>query len=435
MESIDRSKYKAKPVAELKKQEIETNEKIGYKGDEDWLKYLTIKEGDNKFRIYPAREPDESWIYPKTVSFLPFDVEVESKEKGSKSTTKIERKMKPIFNSRVHGNTEKDIIEAYINLAVEKLKAEIKDSDKLKAKMGIIHGYKDKHNKFHSGINPQTKWTVMADKYEIDGKTFGLVDFTPGTKENMNKLAAIEDNSEAICTDPFTDVEDGICLILNYNPSATKNSDYYTPSLEIKKIDKFNQQLVPTPLTDDDLANWLKYPSLKEKFVNSYKKSDFEKAMEGLELFDKENLIGVFDLKEWDDIVAEIEAYYPEETTKESAAAEETNKELEEKHSTKSFESKSEPEVIEGLELVSDLMDLDKDDLTLLIKKKQYPIVVKPAYDKDDILMLIQAYLESKKEEAKEEPKEEAKEEVKTPTLSRAERMKQLKEDQLNNKK
>ena len=47
--TIDRSKYKAKPVAELKKQEIEANEKIGYKrGDGVWLKYLTIKEGDNK---------------------------------------------------------------------------------------------------------------------------------------------------------------------------------------------------------------------------------------------------------------------------------------------------------------------------------------------------------------------------------------------------
>lgn len=416
--SIDRSKFKAKPIQDLKNQEEKVHNLIGYKNyeEQDWLSFHTIDAGENKFRIYPARTEEESWIYPKTISFLPIDVEIEEKE-GNSTKIKTIRKLKPIFNSRVHGNTEKDIVEVYIKMAIEKIKNEDLDEKTKQTKIGAINGYKDAKGKFHSGIQPQTKWVVMADKYKVDGKSLAYAEFTSGTKEQMNKLSIMENGDESITTDPFTDVDDGICLILTYDPNAKKNSDYYKAELEIKKIDKFNQKLIPTPLSTEDLENWLKYPSLKEKFVNSYKRSDFLKAIEGLSNFDIDNKIGLIDTEEFEKIISEISNYYPEEEKEKEELKKEVDEEIK-KESVKTFEPNQEEENIkeENEESYNNpkFKDYDRDDLILYINKNKLPIKVKDIYTREDIIMLIESAEESKQEESKQEkPKQESKQEEK----------------------
>lgn len=420
---IDRSKFKATPVAKLKEQEIKANTIIGWNNNE-WLSYHTIIKGDNKFRIYPARSENESWIYPKTTHFLPFDVE--DKDKSTEKVT-IKRMNKPIFNSRVHGGTEKDICEEYISLAIEKLKATYaNDKPKLDQKLGKINGYKGKDGKFNSGIIPQTKWVFVSDHYKIDSIAFGLAEVSALTKEKMNKLSIIEENEQAICTDPFTDVDDGICMILNYNPDAKTGSEYYTPSLEIKRIDKFNQSLVPTPLTDENIKNWLKFPSLKEMFVLSYKKSDFDKALMGLEIFDRENEIGVFGLAEWDKITKEISTYYPEIEEAKDEAAEETDKELaKENNPIKSFESEKKDEAMD--EKFAFLYKKKREELVSYIEKNKIELTIQDAYSQEDICLLLEDYFDSNPipEEKIEEPKVEEK--PKTEGMSREDRLKALK--------
>ena len=262
---IDRGKFRATPVNKLEDQAGVASQLIG--SNSSRADNLTLDEGDNKLRLYPARDGEKSFIYLRSVVFLPQEIEINGR---------IEIKQKPIFNSRVHGNTAKDIVEEYVKFSINQIVANAVNQKEAETKISLINGFRDARGNFNSGLTFQNKWVCYVDKHSSVGKVFGMLDLTPGTKDKLIKLAAIEAADEPIATDPYTDLDNGVCVIIKMDKKA-KPADYYTLRLDEVK-EKLARRLVPTPLSDNDLEHWLKFPSLESLFVNSYKRSDFEKS-------------------------------------------------------------------------------------------------------------------------------------------------------------
>ena len=85
--------------------------------------FLKVEPGINKFRIFPAPIKAESslFCFPKVTSFLPLLVD-EYDDNGNKTGKQVEKR-KAVFNAKVHGGLEIDIVEAYIDAAREKFSA------------------------------------------------------------------------------------------------------------------------------------------------------------------------------------------------------------------------------------------------------------------------------------------------------------------------
>ena len=285
-------------------------------------------------------------------------------------------------------------------MATELLTERSKDPEHLRKSLNILNGYKDQKGTYHAGIKPVNKWVFYCDKITIKGKEFGLCEVTNGVKEKMSKLTIIEDIVDAIVVDPFTDPDEGICLILNYNPNAQKTSDFYSCSLEQKQRDKFNFALVPTPLTDEELEYFMTQDSLKKLFEESYTKRDFNLAFQGLEYFDKKNQIGVFQLPVWEKIVDEISQYYPEIEVEETQSEEKIKSETSFKSQQNSSVNKVETREEEN-EIVNDydLDSLNREELIQFIQVNNLSVKVKDTHSEASIRILIEAAIEGLEEE------------------------------------
>lgn len=298
-----RKKFQATKISTISEQEkkVDTvtpkqNKRAGY---------LEIDEGSNTFRIFPSHHPEKSFCYPKTVHWLPQEVEMKDK-KGDVITDrsgkpKTEIKGKPIFNSRIHGGTKKDIVEEYISFAEKTLTDECQDPEELKNKLSKLFDWK-------TGIKPKTSWVMYAKKIKFDSdgnvksEEFGRLETPSSVKDKMNELANDGGAGGPIVVDPFTDPDDGKAITITYDRDETPQNKY-----KVALLWKFDWTL-----TDEELEDFEKQDPLYKIFENSYKRSDFEKALEGLRIFDEKNNFDLFEYSEWTDICEEMSAYYPE---------------------------------------------------------------------------------------------------------------------------
>lgn len=357
-----RKKLGGTAISTLKGQESEVSKQVGKKGDR--AGYLTIDKGWNKFRFMPAHPGTESFMYASVRYFVPVDV--------SGDDGKVERKNKSVFNSKVHGGTEKDVIEEYIKFLQEETLSHLQGPSLDAALKPIIYG--GTHN-----LQPKVEWVLYADKYDKSGKKigFGRLPITPGTKNKLEKLIATEDADQAIVIEPFTDEEDGVAVILTYNPDAKDAKgkkdmkNFYTVDLEQRKEGKFKIELVPTPLSEKDIEEFLKQESLESMFKNSYKLKDFNIALSGLQIIDKECKFGVLKDSRFLEIVEEIRAYYPEDGEE--------------------APEKGEVEDSEVSEVGDDLDKLDRNGLKKLILAEfgQGVVIVRTNNSDDDIRDMI----------------------------------------------
>jgi hypothetical protein len=307
-----RKKLKAKPISVVKEQEKEVAQKVGRRGNR--AGYLDMNKGYNKFRLYPAHPGTESWMYPCVTYFVP-----NYKEDGKLG-------VKPVFNSKIHGGTEKDIVEEYVKYLSTETLGHLQGPALDEALKPIIWGG-------DYSLVPKTDWIAYADKYGKDEKKigFGRVKFTPGTKNKLEGLASTERSDEPIVLDPFTDQEDGIAIIVTYDPDAKdKNGkkdfkNFYSVELEQKQIDKFRFEYVPTPLTDKEVDEFLKQDSLESMYKKCYKLKDFNLALSGLEIIDEKCKFGVLRDPRFLEIVEEIKGYYPEDDEEEEEEGDELN--------------------------------------------------------------------------------------------------------------
>lgn len=92
--------------------------------------YHTIDEGYNYFRMMPPHPddgPDAPSLQPKAVYWLECKVEEKDSEGKGKGTYVWSRR--PIFDSRIHGGTEMDIVDKYIEFTRRKVYEEIQDKE------------------------------------------------------------------------------------------------------------------------------------------------------------------------------------------------------------------------------------------------------------------------------------------------------------------
>ena len=157
------------------------------------------------------------------------------------------------------------------------------------------------------------KYDIAADKVE---KKFGKLEIGKAVKIGLQKLAAQEAANQPLGTDPFSDPWEGIAVMIDYNPDAERAQDYYSVGFYQPKIGAGKFKIFE--LNDEDLTNLLQFDSLYKQYRNTYRRRDFELALEGLRNFDSKFEYGLINEPEFVAIIEEIDEYYPHDETSES---------------------------------------------------------------------------------------------------------------------
>jgi len=173
---------------------------------------------------------------------------------------------------------------------------------------------------------------------KADGsKEFGLIEFTDGVKGKLNEISAREDADTTIVTDPFTNTDEGKAIQITKDSTVKDKKNTYKVSLLWEKN---------VPLSDEELQELQKLDSLESMFKDSYKRSDYTKALKGLEIFDNKNGFGIFEHDDFLDICEEIDKYYPEnEEEVKSETDKDTKEEVKEEKSEEVKEDEKNEEV------------------------------------------------------------------------------------------
>jgi uncharacterized protein YeeX (DUF496 family) len=363
--STDRSKFKATSVATMQQQEKAVS-KMVRQNDSERTEYLHLDEGTNKVRIFPAHPDSKSFIYPYGRWWLPKEV---SYEKNGETITEI--KKRPIYNARVHGGAQKDIVEEYVKFTTKILSDEIADEASLKEEIEKLTHWK-------TGLKLKPEWVVYCQKIVNGQKQFGLMTFSNGVKNKLNELAITDDDSESpISTDPFTDVDEGKAVLITYKPKEKQAKDVYKATLEWKGN---------YALTDEELVMFEKLDSLEKLFTGVYTRKDFDLAVAGLKMFDADSRFNTFDHDEWIDTIEEMQKLWPEVDSNEPA-------EKETKQSSKVQEKSN----------GDDFDEMDRDSLKRYIKKNDLDVIVKSSMSDDDIRGLIRDEINNFEEEVEDE--------------------------------
>lgn len=415
-----RSQLKATSIKKLKKRVDEDNEIIGAQSNE----YLNLEDGKTlKIRIFPAHPGIEDFYLPKKCYWLT----VAGNDGEPRRTT--------VLDSKVHGDTKFDLVEEYVKWAKKKW---AKDSDKLDALTGTGQN--------QNSLNPSYTWLCYADRMTGDEQLRAkLWEFKKMVRDAMNKLAFSEDEDEAIEVDPFTDPDEGLPIMVKYmkNPNKKKGENYYEVS--------FPKKVTARPLTDEEIEYFMTLKPLTE-VLPKYGMRDFERALEGLQNFDEEHEMEMFEDDAWLEHVEEIKAQYDgesededddkpakkktskkvskkvvEEDDDEAEDADDSDDEEEEEEKPKKKSSKAAPakkskkveeeeddeeeddETEEEDEEESDdaeddgLDDMDRTELKKYIKENDLEVSVKKSMSDDDLREAIREAMDGESDEEEEE--------------------------------
>lgn len=377
---IDRSKFKASSLSKQKEIDQQSSRLLGKSDSSTRGDMLEIEEGINRFRIYPAHPDGGGEVYAEPVAkvFLPALVPEKDRDgkeiTDSKGRVQMKESMKPIFNSKLHGGTPKDLVEEYIGLA--KKFAEDLGSEKQLFLDKIYGKYSPNAAQRLPGCNYQQTWVMYADKLGAGDEVekFGRLEVKKSIKDKMNKKAAIESANDPLGVDPFSDAETGLPVIITYNkpqPGVRNNpNDVYDVEID-KTIDRRTKMLIEYPLSDEQLESFLSFTPLHKIFRNSFKRKDFEFQVEGLRMFDEKYTIGIFDTPEFQEVLEEIEQHFP--VGDDVDEVEEPGEDL--------TEEENEEEAAEA-----DMFELmNRVEMQAFIRSEKLGIVIKPSMSDDKI--------------------------------------------------
>ena len=284
-----RSQLKATSIKRLQKQIDEDNAMVGAQNSTE---YLNLEDGKTvKIRIFPGHPGVQDFYVAKKCYWLSFVGDDGETHRGT------------VLDSKVHGKTKFDVVEEYVKWAKKKIG---NDADKLEALVG--NGPKS------NSLNPQYSWLCYADKINGDDQLRAKIwEFKKMVRDAMNKLAFSEDEDEVIEVDPFTDPDEGLPIMVTYrkNPNKKKGENFYEVA--------FPKKVSARPLTDEEIEYFMTLKPLNE-ILSKYGMKDFERALEGLQNFDEENEIGLFDDEDWIEHLEEIKAQYDSDDSEEDSA-------------------------------------------------------------------------------------------------------------------
>lgn len=313
MAKSKREKYKAANLAALKKKVDKEDSLIGYSGGSEFLEIVEGKS--NKFRLLPAHKGVDYYVIRKR-----YWLTLEGDDGDNVRRT--------VLDSRIHGGTKKDLIDEYLKWC----KDNVTDKDKIESV-----------NHWSTGLKAENSFICYAVKISGDTKEFGLLNFKKTVRDAVNKATFVEDDDEPIEVDPFTDLDEGLPLIIRYNskPNKKKGEDYYDVQVGKKSV----------AIGDEEFDLFDEAKPLTELYDNVYSLSNFETALEGLKWFDAEHEIDAFDEEEWIETIEEVKDQY-------EGGSDDSDEEEEEDEKPKRKKSKKKPEPEED----EDDSDEDEED-------------------------------------------------------------------------
>ena len=361
-----RSQLKATSIKRLQKQIDEDNAMVGAQSSAE---YLNLEDGKTiKIRIFPCHPGQEDFYVARKCYWMSFVGDDGEQHRGT------------VLDSRVHGGTKYDVVEEYVKYAKKKVG---NDADKLEA----LTGSGPKSN----SLNPQYSWLCYADKINGDDQLRAkLWEFKKMVRDAINKLAFSEDEDEVIEVDPFTDPDEGLPIMVTYrkNPNKKKGENFYEVA--------FPKKVSARPLTDEEIEYFMTLKPLSE-VINRYGMRDFERALEGLQNFDTENEIDLFEDEDWLEHLEEIKAQYDaEEDSEDSKPAKKSTKKVvkkvaepeddeEEDEPEDNAEEDSDEEDDEEEESGDEFDKLDRSALKKYIVDNDLEISVKKSMSDDDL--------------------------------------------------
>ena len=159
------------------------------------------------------------------------------------------------------------------------------------------------------GILPSQSFVAYATKGDITIANLGRLEIFQSEKNELERLNIDETSGEPISTDIWSDPDDGQQFVLNkvkndkgkWEHIITKRTFVPQKGSDVtKEWQKFqDSQRIP----DDVLEHWSKMEPLEVQFRNCYKRSDYEKAVEALMKFDRDNGFNTFENDEFIDIM------------------------------------------------------------------------------------------------------------------------------------
>jgi len=416
---IERDKFRDTTRVEDLKKADQKVEKLNRTQTSDYAGYLTIEDGENKFRIYPPHpnKDNHPFVQAKQLWWLPWVYEQKDDDgnviKDKKGNPKMQDGKKRIFDARIHSKAGVDVVSEYIDFYKKMCEDAGMSEDEVTEAMLPIYG---SYQKKIQGIVGKPGWVIYADEHNnAGGKEFGRLEIGKAVKYRLNDIIARESDDEPVGTvsqNPFTDLDDGRLLIVTYNGDAKKAADYYKTEID-SSFDKKTKQVNLVPLSDEELETFSKYPSLHSLFVDVYTSEDFEYAVTGLKLFDDKEELGVFEHEEWNEKVAKMAELYPDPDDDDEEKPEEEKPEETEgdgnmndggpEYSGGDDEKKEEEEPPEEVDEVDDGIppelegddydDMERNDLKIFIRDNAIPIVVKKSMTDDAIRDLIRKHV------------------------------------------
>lgn len=309
MAGFDRSKWKAAPLATVNATVTETKQFDTYYGaNGDYAPFWRNKDGITIKRVLPAHDPGDSPYVPMLTAML----KVEMDEKDANGTV-IGKKIanKKIFLGTLHGGFPYDIIEEYIKRVYEK--ADAYQGDEKDRYLNAVTGYRmgGKNGTWVPGIRPQLEYVYYAF---IEGKIW-RDSLKPKQMEALNKESAdlcAQNNTAAI--DMFSDPNTGFPIQWSEGKDSNNKKEVTLKSLPLKMGQSWDEYFGANAVSDSTLEQLEKLPSLKSLYVDSYKKRDFDLALEGLKRFDEQNVYKIFADEEFLDMVEQMAEMVAEKT-------------------------------------------------------------------------------------------------------------------------
>ena len=396
-----RSQLKATSIKRLQKQIDADNEMVGTGSSTE---YLNLEDGKTiKIRIFPGHPGQEDFYISKKCYWLGFRTDDGEERRGT------------VLDSKVHGGTKYDIVEEYVKYAKKFIG---NDADKLEALVG--NGPKS------NSLNPQYTWLCYADRVNGDDQLRAkLWEFKKMVRDAMNKLAFSEDEDEVIEVDPFTDPDEGLPINVTYrkNPNKKKGENYYEVA--------FPKKVSARPLTDEEIEYFMSLKPLSE-VVSKYGMRDFERALEGLQNFDEDNEIGLFEDNAWLEHLEEIKAQYDsdedeDDTPKKKTAAkkttvkktapapEEDDEDADEEEGDDEEEDDAEEQENDG----DEFDDMDRSELKKYISKNGLDVSVKKSMSDDDLREAIRAAAKATDDDEEEDEDDDEVEDNEEPAPAR----------------
>ena len=384
-----RSQLKATSIKRLQKQIDSDNEMVGTGSSTE---YLNLEDGKTiKIRIFPGHPGQEDFYIAKKCYWLGFRTDDGEERRGT------------VLDSKVHGGTKYDVVEEYVKYAKKFIG---NDADKLEALVGT--GPKS------NSLNPQYSWLCYADRVNGDDQLRAkLWEFKKMVRDALNKLAFSEDEDEVIEVDPFTDPDEGLPINVTYrkNPNKKKGENYYEVA--------FPKKVSARPLTDEEIEYFMSLKPLSE-VIGKYGMRDFERALEGLQNFDEDNEIGLFEDEAWLEHLEEIKAQYdaddeedeaPKKKTavkkttvkKTTPAPEEDDEDADEAEGEDEEEDDAEEQENDG----DEFDDMDRSELKKYISKNGLNVSVKKSMSDDDLREAIRAAAKATDDDEEEEDDDE----------------------------